>query len=40
MFLVGEAPLHGKTYRGYSKLKTYTALVPYGRASPRSIGPP
>jgi hypothetical protein len=27
-------------YRGYSKLRTRTALGPYGRASPRSIGPP
>ena len=27
-------------YRGYSKLRTHTAVRPYGRASPRSIGPP
>ena len=26
-------------YRGYSKLRTHTALGPYSRASPRSIGP-
>ena len=27
-------------YRVYSKLKTHTALGPYSRATPRSIGPP
>ena len=27
-------------YRGYSKLRTRTALGPYSRAMPRSIGPP
>ena len=27
-------------YRGYSKLRTHTALRSYGRAIPRSIGPP
>jgi hypothetical protein len=27
-------------YRGYSKLRTRTALGPYSRASPRGIGPP
>jgi hypothetical protein len=27
-------------YRGYSKLRTRTALGSYGRAMPRSIGPP
>ena len=27
-------------YRGYSKLRTRTALGPYGRSMPRSIGPP
>ena len=26
-------------YRGYSKLRTHTALGPYGRYIPRSIGP-
>ena len=26
-------------YRGYSKLRTHTALGPYGRSMPRSIGP-
>ena len=26
------------TYRGYSKLRTHTALGPYGRSMPRSIG--
>ena len=27
-------------YRGYSKLRTHTALGSYGRAIPTSIGPP
>jgi hypothetical protein len=27
-------------YRGYSKLRTHTALRSYGRAIPRSIGLP
>ena len=27
-------------YRGYSKLRTHTALGSYSRAMPRSIGPP
>jgi hypothetical protein len=27
-------------YRGYSKFRTHTTPGPYGRASPRSIGPP
>ena len=27
-------------YRDYSKSKTHTALGPYGRASPRTKGPP
>ena len=26
-------------YRGYSKARTHTALGPYGRSIPRSIGP-
>jgi len=26
-------------YRGYSKLRTHTAVGPYGRSMPRSIGP-
>ena len=26
-------------YRGYSKVRTHTALGPYGRSVPRSIGP-
>ena len=26
-------------YRGYSKLRTHTAIEPYGRSMPRSIGP-
>ena len=29
-----------RDYRGYSKLKARTALRSYGRAMPRSIGPP
>ena len=32
----GWTPLH---YRGYSKLRTHTAVGPYGRSIPRSIGP-
>jgi hypothetical protein len=27
-------------YRGYSKVRTHTALGPYGSSMPRSIGPP
>ena len=27
-------------YRGYSRVRTHTALEPYDRAMPRSIGPP
>ena len=27
-------------YRGYSKLRTRTAVGSYRRASPRSVGPP
>ena len=27
-------------YRGYSKVRTHTALEPYSRSIPRSIGPP
>ena len=34
-FLISEVLL----YRGYSKLKTRTTLGPYGRASPRRMGP-
>ena len=26
-------------YRGYSKLRTHTAVGPYGRYLPRKIGP-
>ena len=26
-------------YRGYSKVRTHTAIGPYGRSVPRSIGP-
>ena len=26
-------------YRGYSKSRTHTAIGPYGRSIPRSIGP-
>ena len=33
---MSEAPL----YRGYSKLRTRTALGSYGRAMPRGIGSP
>ena len=28
-----------KAYEGYSKIRTRTALEPYGRSIPRSIGP-
>ena len=28
-----------KVYRSYSKLRTHTALGPYGSSLPRSIGP-
>ena len=30
---------HRSPYRGYSKLRTHTALGPFRRAMPRSIGP-
>ena len=33
-------PLNTAVYRGYSKLRTHTALGSYGRAISRSIGPP
>ena len=36
VFLMSEVTL----YRGYSKLRTHTAIRPYGRSIPRSIGPP
>ena len=29
----------GACYRGYSKLRTHAAIGPYGRSTPRSIGP-
>ena len=30
---------HTREYRGHSKLRTHTALGPYGRSVPRSMGP-
>ena len=30
---------HTVEYRGYSKLRTHTAIGPYGRFTPRCIGP-
>ena len=34
---LGHSP--AASYRGYSKLRTHTALGPYGTSMPRSIGP-
>ena len=37
----GRRPLEAaRAYRAYSKSRTHTAVGSYGRAVPRSIGPP
>ena len=38
--LVPVLDLNSFAYRGYSMSRTHTAIGPYGRAMPRSIGPP
>ena len=40
LFLPYRGTLPSSAYRGYSKLRTRTVVGSYGRASPRSTGPP
>ena len=43
IYLYQQPPLSGfssEIYRGYSKVRTNTAVGSCSRASPRSIGPP